>query len=114
MERYKFYRTKNQVICVSHYAGKAVRGIAKCAPSDEFDEEFGKKLAQLRCDLKVAQKRYMRAIDKLNDADEACAIAEEHVHKMENYLWDAESELDNAAGALLDFMNEAEPRSDAD
>lgn len=30
--RYRFYVTDNKVICVSSYAGKTVRGVAKCDP----------------------------------------------------------------------------------
>lgn len=70
MARYTFYKQGNNVICVSHYAGKTVKGIAKCAPSDNYDENFGKALAQLRCDIKVANKRYQAAqanYDALNE-----------------------------------------------
>jgi hypothetical protein len=70
MARYTFYKQGNNVICVSHYAGKTVKGIARCAPDDVYDENFGKSLAQLRCDIKVAEKRYKAAVDNaeaLND-----------------------------------------------
>ena len=37
MARYRFIQTGNKVICISTYAKKVVKGIAKCSPNDEFD-----------------------------------------------------------------------------
>ena len=39
------------------YAGKTVYAVAKCDPQDTFNYEFGEKLALLRLDQKIAQKR---------------------------------------------------------
>lgn len=57
--RYRFFKNENkrEIICVSSYAKKPVRGYARCAEGDEFNEELGKDLAQVRCDMKIAQKR---------------------------------------------------------
>lgn len=63
---YKYFRAGNKVIAVSTYAGKTVRGVATCAPGDEFNLEFGKKLAAARCNEKVAEKRYARANAQFN------------------------------------------------
>ena len=41
--------TPKKVIVLSKYAGKDVRGIAKCSPNDKFDIETGRVLATLRC-----------------------------------------------------------------
>ena len=41
------------------YAGKTVSAIAKCDPTDTFDFEFGKRVALLRLDAKIAHKRYV-------------------------------------------------------
>lgn len=65
MARYRFYEAGNKVICVSTFAKKDVRGVAKCSPNDDFDLEQGHKLAQLRCDKKVAKKRLAKAKDRL-------------------------------------------------
>jgi len=35
-------------ICIINLAGKDYKGIARCAPDDTFDEEFGKALAEMR------------------------------------------------------------------
>jgi hypothetical protein len=45
------------VKAVTLYEGKAVYAIAKCDPNDNFDLEFGKKLAIKRLDQKIAFKR---------------------------------------------------------
>ena len=39
------------------YEGKTVYALAKCDPEDNFDLEFGKKLALKRLDQKIALKR---------------------------------------------------------
>lgn len=45
------------VKAVTLYEGKAVYALAKCDPNDNFDIEFGKKLALKRLDQKIALKR---------------------------------------------------------
>ena len=45
------------VKAVTIYEGKAVYAQAKCDPGDDFDLEFGKKLALLRLQQKIALKR---------------------------------------------------------
>lgn len=63
---YRYIVTKNKVIALSTYAGRTVRGVAKCSPHDVFDVEKGKKLAAARCNEKVAEKRFARAAEKYN------------------------------------------------
>lgn len=83
--RYQYVTAGNKIICISHYAGKPVRGIAKCYPADEFDLEDGKKLAQVRCDYKIAKKRVLRARAKHAEATKALGDAREHQNKMQSY-----------------------------
>ena len=83
--RYRFYVTDNKVICVSSYGGKAVRGVAKCDPKDIFNLEDGKKLAQARCDYKIAKKRVLRARAKHAEATKALGDAREYQNKMQSY-----------------------------
>ena len=47
----------NKVISMSTYGGQPVRGVAKCHPDDTMDVEFGKKLADARCNRKVSRRR---------------------------------------------------------
>lgn len=61
---YRYIVTPNKVIALSSYAGRPVRGIAKCHPNDTFDVEYGKKLAAARCNYKIAVKRHKAAQDK--------------------------------------------------
>jgi hypothetical protein len=54
-DKYKYYHNGNQVIAVSTFAGKTVKGIAKCDPNDTFSLETGKHLAALKCNNKIPQ-----------------------------------------------------------
>ena len=87
--RYKFYtNNKNIVIAVSSYAGKRVKGIAKLNPGDTFNLEYGKRLAQYRCDIKVLTMReqaetvkfmetkahLMNFLENLKSAEKLCLI----------------------------------------
>lgn len=106
MSRYRFYITDNKVICVSSYMGRSVRGVAKCSPNDEFNEEFGKKLAQARCDYKVAIKRYERALKKSDEADAAVDAAQEYADKMADYYWAAQDYVDETVSAIEALLEE--------
>lgn len=72
------------VIAISHYAGKTVRGVAKCAPNDVFDESYGKQLAAARCDAIIAEKRMKRYAEKTAEAYrkmyETISFCEKMVH----------------------------------
>lgn len=83
--RYRYYINDNTVICVSSYARKSVKGIAKCNPNDSFNLETGKRLARIRCDYKVALKRVRRAKSKFEEATDALDAAQEHVNRMRSY-----------------------------
>lgn len=63
---YKFYTHtrkdgSKEIIAVSSYAGKRVKGKAICDPADEYNEVVGKELAKLRCAVKIDLKRAKRA-----------------------------------------------------
>ena len=91
------------ICCVSHFAGKPVRGFAKCSPEDSFDLEQGMKLAQLRCDEKVAEKRIKRAQMKLCEAAAAVEAAQQRAEKMHSYLQDSLEEAINIKNELRLF-----------
>lgn len=86
---YKYIVTKNMVIAISTYAGRTVRGVAKCHPNDTFDEEFGKRLAAARCNEKIAIKRFARAGKVFIQSVKALNAAESHYFKMRTYRDDA-------------------------
>lgn len=67
-KRYKMYTDGvGKVIVTSTFAGRTVRGVAKCAPEDAYDVKVGTTLAQYRCDVKIARKRTQRAVDKIDE-----------------------------------------------
>lgn len=101
IEKYQFkvYEHTNEdgtkssiVIALSTYAGKIVKGVAKCMAGDPFDLEKGSRLAAARCDYKVCLKRMKRATKKYNDAEMLLKEAQEHVRQMGNYFADAKAE----------------------
>ena len=103
IEKYKFYETPdNKVIAISTYAGKTVKGIAKTDPRDEFDLEYGKKLAAARCAVKVAKKRQARANRQVRKASDQMARAYAYLEKMRKYQNDATSDYNEAIFNLMD------------
>lgn len=110
LNKYKFYvptnkdgSPKGEVIAVSTYAGRYVRGVAKLNPLDEFDIEAGKKLAAARCNVKIAQKRVKRANKKILEAIQQRQDAERFYQKMLCYYSDANNEWAEAANRVDDF-----------
>ena len=102
--RYKFYASGNKVVCVSSYAKRAVRGVAKCnTEQDTFELEVGKKLAQLRCDKNIAVKRHKRAGEQYVAAMKAYEAAEANMLKMRKYFEDSQDELMSATANLEAF-----------
>lgn len=102
-EKYTYYvhETKSgakEVIAVSTYAGKIVRGTAKCDPKDAFDEVKGKELAAARCNVRVTAKRKARATQKFREAEATLKAAQQNYWKMLNYYMDSNNEY-NAAVA---------------
>lgn len=56
--KYRYYTNgENVVVAVASYAGRTIRGVAKCSEQDEFNLETGKKLAAARCAMKIARAR---------------------------------------------------------
>ena len=67
--KYKFYTNDRKVIAVSTYAKKNVRGVASCSSDDDFDFDFGMKLAKIRCDRKINEKRLKHLNKKVKDVN---------------------------------------------
>lgn len=100
IEGYHFFQHGNRVIAVTTYAGRTVRGVAVCDGSDEFDLEYGKRLAAARCNYKVAQKRRERATDKVCDAITAFEQANKTLNKYRQYFYDASQAVIDAGNEL--------------
>ena len=108
IEGYTFYTYKNEndgmtIVAISTYAGKTVRGMAKCDPKDEFDYELGKALAAARCNAKVCAKRVARAKGKAHEAAAALVEATKKVGKVRDYLNDSIDELAKANEELAEL-----------
>ena len=102
-KRYKFYQHDNVVVAVSSYAGRKVRASAKCNPKDEFDLKKGKKLAKLRCDQKIAHKRWKRASAKVEEAQAALVKAKREYNKMISYYSDSMNTYNDLTDKLEDL-----------
>jgi len=95
LDKYKFYVATTvtgepyKVVAVSSYAGRPVRGVAKCARDDKFDLETGKKLAAARCNQKIATKRWNRASKRYDEANNAVKRAGRQLLLMADYYEDA-------------------------
>jgi hypothetical protein len=89
MAKYKHVVTSNKVIAISTYAGKTVKGVAKCDPRDSFDEATGVKLADARLNAKVAKQRKAMAEKKFAIAQRELAAAQARMDKMASYLKDS-------------------------
>ena len=105
MYNYKYITAGNKVIALSTYAGKAVRGIAKCAPNDQFDLEKGKDLATARCAHKIARKRMKRALKKLCVAGDELKQAQDFYEQMRKYYKNACLEVTETENAVATFAN---------
>lgn len=104
IEKYRFIQTGNKTIAISTYAGKTVRGTAKCDPHDTVDAELGKTIAALRCAKKIAKRRVARANKKVSEAEHMLEMAKRRYDAMVNYAADAdmaESYIDGELKKLL-------------
>ena len=105
--KYKFYNDgKNKIVAVSTYAGKTVRGVAKCDPRDNFDMAKGEDLAMARCAEKIATKRMHRAQKELAKAERAAEAAQRRVDKMKSYVADSSAAWMIATANRVNFERE--------
>ena len=74
LPKIKFYNDNNgKTIAVTSYANKRIRATAKCAPEDEYDSVFGKKLAQDRLMEKFWDIKLKRLNEVIFNYDEIIA-----------------------------------------
>ena len=108
LDKYKFYFDEKNatVIAVSTYAGKTVKGYAKCDPRDQFDKEAGMKLAAARCNERIAKKRRARASKKVVEAQRLLEEARQHYEKMSDYFDDSRSEASKASINVQKILKE--------
>lgn len=101
-DKYTYFVADKQkkVVAVSTYAGKIVRGVAKCDPRDEFSVEDGKKLAAARCAVKIAKKRNANAQKQKQRAYNELVIKQNRLQKMNDYVDDSRRALNVANSEL--------------
>ena len=108
MTKYSFYTDgKTKVIAVSTYAGKVVRGVAKCDVNDTFSLEKGKELAAARCNEKVAKKRLIRAQNANIDVLLEYGRLMKKFEKAVSYKEDSQvalTEAENLVASILETM----------
>ena len=112
LDKYKFYQFKNEnggitVVAASTYAGRTVRGVAKCAPGDTFNADLGENIAAARCNVKVSKRRVRNAERKLKEALRAQYEANARVAKMQSYLADSKEAVALAEAEYDDLIKEA-------
>lgn len=101
----KNHQPVKEVIAISTYAGRTVRGVAKCDPRDEYSVEAGKALAAARCELKVSEKRAERAKMKYDEAMAQMEAAKVYFAEMEHYLTDSMDALAEARCNLNELLS---------
>ena len=108
MTKYSFYTDgKTKVVAVSTYAGKVVRGVAKCDVNDTFSLEKGKELAAARCNEKVAKKRFTRAQNMYADIFIEYGKLVARFTKAVSYKEDSQvalTEAENLVASILETM----------
>ena len=102
--KYKYYNDDKRVVAVSTYAKKNVRGVAVCSNDDDFDLDFGKKLAKIRCDKKINKKRLKYLCDRVegfNDCIYYLTCDRDNLINLINDTYETLKELDEEEKALL-------------
>lgn len=98
--KYNINEEKRTVVALSTFAGKTVVGVARCAPTDVFDVEIGKKIAAARCTVKIAEKRMKRAETCGAIASEYLAYWTARKTQMEKYELDSVAAYEKAVEDL--------------
>ena len=93
MRTFTYSFSENRVYCMTFYAGKTVKGVAKRDPEDEFDLEAGKKLARARCNYKLRKKQLKNKIKRCEIAEAELMIAQTHARNAVIYKVEAEENL---------------------
>ena len=102
--KYKIDEEKRTVVALSTFAGRTVVGVARCADTDEFNVETGKKIAAARCSVKIAEKRMKRAEECYSFAKDCVEFWTERLEKMKKYDSDSVEAYKKTVAALADIV----------
>lgn len=97
--------SENKVYCMTFYAGKTVKGVAKRDPEDEFDLEIGKKLARARCEYKLRQKQLKRKMQRSQIAEAELMTAQNRARNAKIHEAEAVEQLKEAERVLRELEN---------
>jgi hypothetical protein len=89
------------VKAVTNYLGQTLFATAKCDPVDEFNQEFGEKLATARLNMKVAKFRTSLARERIAYASEYLDYLEKEQRRVANSIM---REMDNEADRAEEFL----------
>ena len=90
------------VKAVTNYLGQNMFAIAKCDPVDEFDQEFGEKLATTRLNIKIAKRRIALAKARAAYAYEYKELLEKELRRV---TYTAKQEESNTEDRIADYAN---------
>ena len=104
--RCRFKIEGNKITATTIYAGNLISATAKCNPSDTFNEEVGKKLAEKRLEYKVAKKRERYYTDLMNARYNQFFEISKDLARICKKRGDAAEQLYAAQKILYDYIDE--------
>lgn len=102
LEKYRFVinEDKQQIIAITNDAGETIKASASCSPNDTFDVNYGKQLAAVRANYKVALRRKKRAEKAVYAAQQEVIAAMARLESARAFEKDAGATLNNAITAF--------------
>lgn len=99
-------------IAVKPYHGKNIKGRAKCAVSDQFDNDFGRELAAYRCErnvtvqrIKYARKMYHKKLQENADLEKRLALLHESMHIQRKRIESLEDDIKKIDSDIEDLIS---------
>lgn len=81
---YKDQKTGCMVVkAQTMYAGKTVSAFSKCDPTDNYDKEFGEKVANKRLDIKIAKKRAASFKRKAKTCQDVIEVYRQEIQRLQ-------------------------------
>ena len=104
--KYVIIPEKQMIIAITTYAGKTVKGVARCHDNDVWNEEIGKKIAAYKCNLKVQKKRLESLYASKAYTEMAIDFYVENLNQLEVLIDAATEALDDAVNKLDTTIDE--------
>lgn len=97
---------KGDIIAISYYRGKTIKGIAKCSPEDEYNEELGRKIAEARCNEAVNRYRLKGAYANCEQLVIEAENIKRKLQKASKYLIETQKQYDISVEKINNIMEE--------